>query len=157
SPSIVSLAVAVKVTVWPKKTSELSAGAVMATVGVPCWRISRVIWAIPVRLERLVAEAGMVCTPIERVLVRKVGPRPLVPSRRDVQVSADGRWPSITWTAVAEKVTGLPAAKRAAAGAVIVTVGGVASMTMTWVVALAERPAESVIDAVMVCVPRLSV
>src|SRR3989442_12242717 len=59
--------------------------------------------------------------------------------------------------AVAVKVIGFPSAKSVRVGALIVTTGGASSRTVTCVVALAERPAESVIDAVRVCVPRLSV
>src|SRR5438128_3794862 len=157
SPSIVSVAVAVKVAVWAKRTSELSAGAVIATVGAGWWRISTVIWAMPARLERSVAQAVIVWTPIERLLVVKVGPVPIAPSRLDVQVIVDDRSPSIVSTAVAVKVIGFPSAKSVRVGALIVTAGGASSRTMTCVVALAERPAESVIDAVKVCVPRLSV
>ena len=157
SPSIVSLAVAAKVAVWAKRTSELSAGAVIATVGAGWWRISSVIWAMPARLERSVAQAVIVWTPIERLLVVKVGPVPIAPSRLDVQVIVDDRSPSIVSTAVAVKVIGFPSAKSVRVGALIVTAGGASSRTMTCVVALAERPAVSVIDAVKVCVPRLSV
>src|SRR5438552_11887541 len=157
SPSIVSLAVAVKAAVWAKRTSVLSAGAVMATVGAAWWRTSSVIWAMPARLARSVAEAVIVCTPIERLLVVKLAPVPIAPSRLEVQVIVDDRSPSIVSMAVAVKVIGFPSAKRVAVGAVIVTTGGASSRTVTCVVALAERPAVSVIDAVKVCVPRLSV
>src|SRR5438445_3504476 len=157
SPSIVSLAVAAKVAVWAKRTSELSAGAVMATVGAGWWRISSVIWAMPARLERSTAQAVIVWTPIERLLVVKLAPVPIAPSRLDVQVSVEERSPSIVATAVAVKVVGFPSAKSVRVGALIVTAGGASSRTMTCVVALAERPAVSVIDAVKVCVPRLSV
>ena len=157
SPSIVSLAVAVKVVLCAKRTSVLSAGAVMATVGAAWWRISRVIWAMPARLERSVAQAVIVCTPIERLLIVRLAPLPIAPSRLEVQVIVDDRSPSIVSTAVAVKVIGFPSAKSVRVGALMVTAGGSSSRTVTCVVALAERPAVSVIDAVKVCVPRLSV
>src|SRR5439155_9041375 len=114
-------------------------------------------WARAAGLAGSVAEAVIVWTPIERVLVVRVGPVPIAPSRLDVQVIVDDRSPSIVSTAVAVKVIGFPSAKSVRVGALIVTAGGASSRTMTCVVALAERPAVSVIDAVKVCVPRLSV
>src|SRR5439155_23570625 len=136
-----SLAVAVKAAVWAKRTSVLSAGAGMATVGAGWWRISRVIWAMPARLERSVAQAVIVCTPIERLLIVRLAPLPIAPSRLEVQVIVDDRSPSIVSMAVAVKVIGFPSAKSVRVGAVIVTTGGGSSRAVTRAVALAGRPA----------------
>ena len=93
--------------------------------------------------------------PDESPLVVIVPPVPSAPSRLEVQVIAEARLPSSASVAVAVKVTGARGSGLVpAGGAVMVTTGGVLTMTMTCM--LPGLPLESVTDAVMVWTPVLS-
>src|SRR5207237_637023 len=139
--------------------------------GAAWWRTSSVIWAMPARLARSVAEAVIVCTPIERLLAVKLAPVPTAPSRLEVQMIVDDRSPSIVSMAVAVKVIGFPSANRVAvaakgmgapkanflpaAGEVSVRTGAETLATSMVIAALPVRLPVSAARAVIVWWPRL--
>jgi len=121
--------------------------------GVALTRI--VIWAVDVRPVLSVTVAVIVCVPDESPLVVIVPPVPSAPSRLEVQAIAEARLPSSASVAVAVKVTGARGSGLVpAGGAVMVTTGGVLTVTMTCM--LPGLPLESLTDAVMVWMPALS-
>ena len=153
SPSSASRAVAVKVIGACGSGLVPGAGAVIVMRGVALTRI--VIWAVDVRPVLSVTEAVMVCVPDESPLVVIVPPVPSAPSRLEVQVIAEARLPSSASVAVAVKVTAARGSGLVpAGGAVMVTTGGVLTVTMTCM--LPGLPLESLTEAVMVWMPALS-
>ena len=126
----------------------------IATCGVAL--IVTVIVARPVLPAVSVAEAAMMCVPADSVLAVTLGPVPRRPSRLEVQMTAEARFPSSTSVAVAVKAAVAPGSKLApVAGAVIATVG--VALTAMVIVARPVLLALSVAAAVIVWMPVESV
>ena len=110
----------------------------------------------PMACPESVTDAVIVCVPTPRVLVAKLAPVPMTPSRLDDQDKLAPRVPSAVSVAVPAKAIEVPPTNDdPLAGAVIVTVGGVFGTAVTVTLIELEPMAcpESVTDAVIVCVP----
>ncbi len=86
-------------------------------------------------------------------------PEPMVPARLDVHERLAVRSPSSVSLAFPVKKIGLPTVKlEPSGGALMAAVGGwLGSFTVTVIMSLPGSPPVSVTDAVMVCVPAVSV
>ena len=112
-------------------------------------------WAEPSLWALFVALAVIVCVPMLRLLVVKLVPVPIWPSRSEVQTRLAATSPSTRSVAVAKKVAMLPARKPSLCCGSRITTAGM-RMTVSVMVADPTRPPVSVTVAVMRCVPSLS-
>src|SRR5581483_348642 len=109
---------------WPGLNFWPVVGVVTVTTGGASCSMATVICAVPVSFELSVADAVIVCTPVERLLVLTVPPVPNWPSRLDVHLIAGVTTPSVPLSAFAANPIAVPALNfRLEAGAVIVTIG----------------------------------
>src|SRR3989441_3253471 len=122
SPSGMSVAVALKVTGWPRGAVATFAGRVIVTRGT---ELPAITWTAPAPASPAasVALAVTTCTPGESLAVTD-DPLPRSPSRSERQTSAAPRSPSWGSVAVAANAVGAPATIAAPSpGAVISTRG----------------------------------
>src|SRR5205823_12837055 len=157
-PSSVSVATAPRRTGRPVSRLGCGAGATIVIAGgTSGGRTTTVRSACPTRPPASIAAAVTVCVPTERRVVAKLPPRPMAPSRSDVQRSVEVRLPSVASVAVPLKATLVPAKTRVpAGGAAIVTTGGL-GVIVTWTWAEPTAPSESVAEATSVWLPSESI
>ena len=154
SPSSVSRAVAPRTTGFPTSSAAWSAGEMMVTTGVTLsGRMTTVVWARPRRPPVSFDTAMIVCVPVLRRVVEKLGPVPIGPSRLEIQRSVAPTLPSVASIAVAPKGTLVPAKTRVPVGGAVIETTGAVGVMVTWTCAEADARSVSVMVAVSTWLP----